>query len=280
MKPTVSIITISYNAEQVIEETICSVLSQTYTDYEYIFIDGLSKDGTVDIIRSYLDRFAEKGIACHLVSEPDKGIYDAMNKGIDRANGQWVIMMNAGDRFLDGQVLSDLFSQKDYSADILYGDTVYSDVCRGTSYYKITPAQPLETIKKGIPFCHQSVFVRNKIIKKYRFDTAYRLVADFDMFLRAYMDGVQFHHIQRLIALYDCSGITMQNPKKAAEESARVRARAGTETPTSSKNSAVLISKTLLRSFLKNYFPGILFSPKRGWHTSVPRNESWASSNE
>lgn len=266
MKPVISIVTVSYNAASVIEETLKSVLSQTYTDYEYIFIDGNSQDRTVEIIESYRERFESLGVRYQVISEPDDGVYDAMNKGIDRANGQWVIMMNAGDRFLDNCVLYDVFSQKDYAADILYGDTVCVDFCRGHALYKFAPAQPLKKINQSIPFCHQSVFVRNETIKKYRFDTVYRLVADFDMFLRAYIDGVKFQYVQRAISLYDYGGISMQNPKKLADESAKVREKLGIESSAYKKNAKVLCIKVYLRSLLKKYFPSILFSQKRGWY--------------
>ena len=194
MNPTVTIVTICYNAEQMIEDTLKSVLSQTFADYEYVFIDGNSKDNTVGRIESYRAAFEAKGVAYRVNSEPDKGIYDAMNKGVAKAQGQWILMLNAGDRFVDNDVLRDLFTDRQYEADILYGDTVNSDIIQNTTYYKIAPAQPLEGLLQGIPFCHQSVFVRGETLKKYGFDTSFRICADYDMFLRAYLDG-QFQGI-------------------------------------------------------------------------------------
>ena len=90
-----SVITVCYRAGDLIAQTIESVLMQQYTDYEYVFVDGGSKDHTLSVIESYRERFEEKGIRYHVVSEPDQGVYDAMNKGVGEACGQWVLMMNA-----------------------------------------------------------------------------------------------------------------------------------------------------------------------------------------
>ena len=97
--PKISIITVSYNSEVVIEPTIKSILNQTFIDFEYLIIDGNSKDRTVEIIKSYESKFKEKNISYKWVSEPDNGIYDAMNKGILMSNGQWCNFMNTGDSF-------------------------------------------------------------------------------------------------------------------------------------------------------------------------------------
>ena len=102
MKLLISVVTVCYNAADTIEKTMLSVLNQTYHDIEYIIIDGGSTDGTVEIIRKYADRIA------YWVSEPDKGIYDAMNKGIKVATGEWINFMNAGDEFVDEGVIEKL----------------------------------------------------------------------------------------------------------------------------------------------------------------------------
>ena len=103
--PLISVVTVSYNAVDTIERTILSVLNQTYSDIEYIIIDGGSTDGTVDLIKKYADKIT------YWVSEPDQGIYDAMNKGIDVATGEWINFMNSGDSFYRQDVLSSLFDK-------------------------------------------------------------------------------------------------------------------------------------------------------------------------
>lgn len=115
----ISIVTVSYNAVLTIEQTILSVINQTYPNVEYIIIDGGSTDGTVDIIKKYEDKIA------YWVSEPDKGIYDAMNKGVVVATGEWINFMNAGDIFTDGDVIDKLFHQNIIinRVGIVFGDT-------------------------------------------------------------------------------------------------------------------------------------------------------------
>lgn len=119
MSKKITIVTVCFNAELVLEQTMLSVLNQTYKDIEYLLIDGGSKDGTLDIIKKYSDRV-------RWISEPDKGIYDAMNKGIKMASGEWINFMNAGDRFASNDVLEKIFSN-DYSEEVkfLYSDNYY-----------------------------------------------------------------------------------------------------------------------------------------------------------
>lgn len=118
----ISIITISFNAIEGIERTICSVINQTYTNIEYIIIDGGSTDGTVDIIKKYENKITK------WISEPDKGIYDAMNKGIKMASGEWINFMNAGDRFANKTVLAEIF-KTDYPDNVkfLYSDNYFEN---------------------------------------------------------------------------------------------------------------------------------------------------------
>jgi len=116
----ISVVTVSYNAVSTIEQTILSVINQTYPNVEYIIIDGGSTDGTVDIIKKYADKIA------YWVSEPDKGIYDAMNKGVVVATGEWINFMNAGDIFTDSDVIDKLFHQNIIinRVGIVFGDTL------------------------------------------------------------------------------------------------------------------------------------------------------------
>ncbi|ROT05017.1 glycosyltransferase, partial [Muribaculaceae bacterium Isolate-104 (HZI)] len=111
----ISVVTVCYNAADSIEQTMLSVLNQSYPYIEYIVIDGGSTDGTVDIIKKYADRLA------YWVSEPDKGIYDAMNKGIAAATGSYINFMNSGDSFYDNRVVEAIFKDGCDSADIIYG---------------------------------------------------------------------------------------------------------------------------------------------------------------
>ena len=154
--PLITVVTVVFNDVQHIEDTILSVVNQTYPNIEYIIIDGGSTDGTVDIIKKYEERIA------YWVSEPDKGIYDAMNKGIQKATGEWINFMNAGDEFVDANVLDKLFFAKTVAnVDVIYGNTVR--VSRDEKW--MTKADPIEFMKWNMPFCHQSSITKTSIMK-------------------------------------------------------------------------------------------------------------------
>ncbi len=166
----VTIITISYNAVLGIERTINSVITQTYSNLQYIIIDGGSTDGTVDIIKKYADKID------YWVSEPDSGIYYAMNKGIAIADGDWINFMNAGDYFVDRNVIEQIFQHNIECTDnVIYGNTI-GKYKHGFISEK---PEPLVVMNKRLPFCHQSVFVKEQLIKSMPFDTEYRIGADF-----------------------------------------------------------------------------------------------------
>lgn len=265
MPPVVSIITISYNAETEIEKTIQSVLCQTCTDYEFIFIDGCSKDQTVSIIESYRSRFEALGITYRVTSEPDHGIYDAMNKGIRQACGKWVHMLNAGDCLADPQVLADVFSHPELDRKIIYGDTILKETRRNTAYYKYQKANPLSQLSSSMPFCHQSVFVPRDLMCRHGFDAKLRIAADYKFFSQAYTNGSAFLHIPRAISIYDCSGISNANTEKVQEEYNAIQAEfyptAGQpHTPSPSQFSS------RVKDFVKMVFPDLVYSPARGWH--------------
>jgi glycosyltransferase involved in cell wall biosynthesis len=156
-KPVITVITVTYNAEKSLENTILSVINQSFNDIEYIVIDGGSTDGTLDIIRKYDEKIN------FWISEPDKGIYDAMNKGIKLANGIWLNFMNSGDSFVDYNVLSHIFSVK-YSDDVkfLYSDFYlkYEDGAIGDFY--------IADYNKG-RVLHQSVIYKKELHTEYGF---------------------------------------------------------------------------------------------------------------
>ena len=270
MKTTVSIVTISYNAAAEIEKTIQSVLTQTYTDYEYVFIDGASKDRTVEIIESYREAFEAKGITYRVYSEPDKGIYDAMNKGIDKTCGEWTLMLNAGDVFVDASVLMDVFDGIGYDADVVYGNTVFQETCKGITYYKRVPARSLNRFDEGMTFCHQSVFVRSEVLKKYPFDMSFKIVADFDQFTRMLRDGVPFAHIDTYVSVFDGSGVSMQKPEATLQEYDRVRKHEGVTPKRKFVVKVFMGVKYRLRNVVRNCLPQLFYSSRRGWMKTKP----------
>lgn len=192
--PVISVVTVSYNARTTIEKTIQSILNQSYSKIEYIIVDGGSTDGTVDIIKQYENRIS------HWISKPDKGIYDAMNRGISIANGDWLIFMNCGDTFVSDNVLMDVFST---SSDIFSYDVIYGDAILNLSWAKfLVSSEPLDMIKYHLPFCHQSVFCRSALLKEYSFNLKYKLAADYDLFYKLYKIGCRFIHVDIALSNY------------------------------------------------------------------------------
>ena len=201
MPPLISVVTICYNAKNDLEKTILSVLSQTYQDIEYIIIDGGSTDGTVDIIHKYSERLF------YWISEPDKGIYDAMNKGLDRATGRWINFMNAGDTFCDNEVIKNIFGYNDLSDySVIYGDCYVSKLNQ-LQYLK---ASSMKKVHVQMPFCHQSSFIRKT---RLRFSIDLKIAADYQMIYEYYrMNGISsFLYISKPISVFDATGISTTN---------------------------------------------------------------------
>lgn len=221
--PLITIVTVCFNAEKFIEGTMKSVLEQTYPNVEYLIIDGGSKDHTMDIVRRMTPLFEEKKYRMVTTSEPDRGIYDAMNKGIAKAQGEWVNFMNAGDYFNDSKVLSQLFEEKDYTGfDILYGDT-YMNLAFG----KILMApKSIDYLHKKMAFCHQSVFVRSSVLRKHPFDLQYKLAADYESFYHFYTHNLKFKYCQMPISVFDSEyGASSANRLQVNREYAHINGK-------------------------------------------------------
>lgn len=200
-RPRVSIVTITYNAALTFPVTARSIAGQDYREMEWIVIDGGSTDGTVELIRKVQTNIS------FWISEPDLGIYDAMNKGLKQAGGEWINFMNAGDSFTANNVLSRIFSENQDDAGILYGDSMvpYSD------FNKLKMAGTPEQLFKGMVICHQSVFVRTKLISEAGFDTGYPIGADYKMLLQLLKSGSRFRYVGFAVAVFDNRGNTSIN---------------------------------------------------------------------
>ncbi len=199
-EPLVTVITVVYNGARFLEETIKSVLEQTYDNVEYIVIDGGSKDNTLDLIRKYEDAID------YWVSEPDSGIYDAMNKGIELASGDWISFMNVEDCFYNADTLSKVFNQPkilmDY--DVVYGDhqVIYPHKKR------IAKAGKIKNFWKGSQFCHQSAFVKRFHYKKNKFNVSRKIAADFEFFYKAYKSGLKMKYMPIVVSNYSAGGLS------------------------------------------------------------------------
>lgn len=217
MKPKFSIITVCYNSQNEIEKTILSVINQQQRElFEYIIIDGSSTDKTLEIIESYRKKIDI------VISESDTGIYDAMNKGIKKASGEWILFMNSGDSFADNNVLKQVAQKitiKNIKSDIIYGNVIklYRDK---SIRFK---AEKLSLLRYRMPFSHQSTFVKTKILQKELFDTKYKIAADYDFFHKAYLQGYSFCYLDIYISLFDSvSGISSTSVWKSIKENALI----------------------------------------------------------
>jgi glycosyltransferase involved in cell wall biosynthesis len=214
---TITVVTVSYNAKEVIEQTILSVIEQTYPRIEYIIIDGGSTDGTVEIIKKYESKIA------YWASEPDKGIYDAMNKGLDKATGDWINFMNAGDCFYDKFTVEKAVNRFHLlSPAVVYGDFV-SKTSIGLFPQKLTPFFLSNKYIYGKDICHQSVFVKTILAKAIRFDLNYPISADFKMLYEIYKLNYPFFYISEPVAIFEVeNGISINNAMRAYKENAMI----------------------------------------------------------
>lgn len=207
-----SIITVVYNGADCIKETIDSILDQSFKDYEIVIIDGGSTDGTRRVVRNRIrNRLAN--IRWSLISEKDSGIYDAMNKGVSRACGEYVYFLNAGDIFKTDDVLkkTDVFMENK-GIDLVCGDVVYRYEDRDEYIdYKNHPRLSRFWIGIGIGTCHQAVFIRRDVMLQHPFDTSYRYLADQELFAYIISCGMSIGYSGVCVAVYDTNGFSSKD---------------------------------------------------------------------
>lgn len=215
MNPLFSIITVAYNAASTIPATLRSVKEQTCTLYEYIVIDGGSSDETVKLAR-------EAQIPdSHIISEKDKGIYDAMNKGLGIAKGDYVIFLNAGDSFHKPntlQTIADAILDNDYPG-IVYGQTQIVDSNRrriGDRHLSAPAFLTLDSFKEGMVVCHQAFIVLRKLVDNY--NTHYRFSADYEWCIRCLQRSHRNFYIDKILIDYLSEGVTTANRGKSLWE--------------------------------------------------------------
>jgi glycosyltransferase involved in cell wall biosynthesis len=210
--PLITVITVVRNGTGMLEKTIRSVIVQRYTPVEYLVIDGASTDGSTDIIRKYESKIAG------WLSEEDTGLYNAMNKGIRMAAGEWICFLNCGDVFTDcesiGKVVEGIVSGDENTA-VVYGNILVS----GTNREKIAK-EPCNLHR--MYFCHQSAFVKTGILRRYLFDEHYRMSADLKFFKQCYYDKHVFIHLNFPVVIYDTSGISNTSRERGLRENIAV----------------------------------------------------------
>ena len=212
-----SIITINYNHVEGLRNTINSVISQSYQDFEWVIIDGGSKDGSRELIEQYQHHFSS------WCSEPDKGVYNAMNKGIAQAHGDYLLFLNSGDYLCDKGVLHAVMN-KDLDADILVG-YIYREK-KGKMLldkgHNIDTLSATDLLMNSLP--HQATFIRRDLFDKFgMYDESYRIVSDWKFFMQTIVFGnVSVKSLEMPITIYECDGISDTNPTLNAQERDKV----------------------------------------------------------
>lgn len=210
--PVLSVITVVYNNVDHIERTLLSVLNQTYPHIEYIVIDGASADGTLQVIEKYKDRIAK------LISEPDKGIYDAMNKGLSVATGNYVLFMNSGDEIYATDTVTNVFASSD-NADIYYGETeMINDKGEslGQRRHKAPENFTWRSFKFGMSVSHQAIYIKRTLVEAY--DPQYQLSADIDWIIRAAKKAKVIVNVNQYVAKYLVGGMSKAKHRQSLQE--------------------------------------------------------------
>jgi len=210
-QPKLSVITVVYNGIAAIERTMLSVLNQTYLNIEYILIDGLSADGTLEVIKKYQDRIK-------LISEKDEGIYDAMNKGLAMATGDYVLFMNAGDEIYAPDSVTKVFDTAD-DADIYYGETEMIDdsgQSLGRRRHKAPEIFTWRSFKYGMNVSHQAIYIKRVLTAPY--DRQYHLSADIDWIIRSAKKAKKIVKVDGYVAKYLVGGMSKQKHRHSLQE--------------------------------------------------------------
>ena len=200
--PILSIITVNFNNSLGLLKTLESVSSQSFSSYEHIIIDAGSTDGSRETIIQYEK---ENPHLSFWSSEPDKGIYDGMNKGLDVATGDWIIFMNAGDRFLHKNVLKDFFEEKEWGDNtaVIYGNSYKTNGILAKKEVVNSPFWKNKSYLHGSGTCHQASFVKRSVAIQYPFNLKFKHAADMKMFNDIYYAGYKFEYFQETVCLFD-----------------------------------------------------------------------------
>lgn len=233
---TFTVITCTFNAEHVLQRTLDSVLEQTYPQVEHLIVDGLSRDDTVKMAGAYKEWSdeADNGHRIVIVSEKDRGLYDAMNKGIERATGDYLIFLNAGDVFPSKETLEQVsfhFADGKALPGVLYGDAdIVNDDGHFIRHRRLQPPAVLtwRSFRHGMLVCHQSFYARADIAKKNLYNLKYRFSADVDWCIRIMKDaekqGLTMENVGAVLVNYLDGGMSVQNHRASLKERFRIMA--------------------------------------------------------
>ena len=245
----VSIVTVCYNAAELLPMTMESVLAQDYNNYEYIIKDGGSTDNTEEIVLKYAKRFKEKNICLNYISDEDTGIYDAMNIAVTSCSGKWINFMNAGDCFYNETVLSEIFKKTYPSSAILYGDCVEYEYGRFYLFPK-----DYDKILSAMPFSHQAVFANRELLSRYPFKTRYHYSADYDFLLTAHDLELHFTDVDCVVCITNKDGVSSVNYHDMLDEGALIRKVHNLPIPSAAEADRIEKSLTI-KQYVLDHFP-------------------------
>jgi len=221
--PVISIITVCFNASETIEDTVKSVVAQSWRNIEYVIIDGASTDGSLEIIEKYRNHVTK------LLSEEDEGLYDAMNKGLQHATGDYVLFLNADDTLYAPDTLEKAF-MKCKEADVIYGEAMFVDaegnelgLRSACTPHRVPEHLNWKSLKYGMVVSHQAFIIRRDLAKT--FDLRYPICADIDWMIASLKECKTNCKTQFIISRFRVGGISKQSQRKAWKERYRVLAR-------------------------------------------------------
>ncbi len=261
-----SIITVCYNSAETIRVTFDSILSQSCKDYEYIVIDGASNDGTVELIKAYEPKFEGR---MQWISELDRGIYDAMNKGIQRAKGDYLNFMNSGDSYMPEALENTrqwMLGHQNY--DVYYGITRLVNQKGEESHLRRFHHTLLP---QGCMICHQSIFTKADLFRKNGFyRTDLKIASDYDFYLKVFTKGASFNPMDVFVVNYHEDGLSGSNQEKVEDETRQIMVEYGYLMASSEKKTRLLkkihhvldlvvfssshVIHTILKPFVKNIY--------------------------
>lgn len=218
----ITIVTITYNSEKTIERTIQSIVSQNYGNVEYWIIDGASKDHTIDIVEKYVQKYS----FIKYSSEPDKGISDAFNKGIAKATGELIGLINSDDQLAEGALVAVDRTYSKTGADVIYGDTIVNDIENELRLLK--HAGKPERLKYEMPFIHQSCFIRKNVYDQVGgYSENYKICMDYDMLARIFSQKFVFAYTNNVLSIFQYGGTSCQHPIRTINEDMRIASKYG-----------------------------------------------------
>ncbi|MGI6090734.1 MAG: glycosyltransferase family 2 protein [Saccharofermentanales bacterium] len=250
--PLFSIITVCFDASESIVDTMKSVYGQTYDSFEYIIVDGLSTDDTLQLINN-TKKIYDVRETTRIVSEKDDGIYDAMNNGVRYSSGRYCCFMNAGDTFVSPDVLLRLAeSIENHKYGYIYGD-VYSV---SKTFKKYVMAQSMDAVSKSLnmPYCHQALFISRDFVLNHPFDLKYRNAADYNQCIQLFKSGAEYLHADVTIANYQIGGKSESDALSYFDEKIEIRKINGFTHPTQMQ-SRIIRFKIRMRILIKRILP-------------------------